>query len=325
MYRPTTITVFVLATAALAAGCGRTDRPKTTSESVGANTPTVSASTSAESIAVPTVVEPVTYEAAESTFHSGRYSDAAQLFTRYTESHPENPWGYYMLGISEWKAGQLQPASEAFDRALELDSTHQKSLLNSGRVLLEMNRSKEALARIESALALEPTSSEGLRLLGRVRYQLGQTEQAIDAYHRALALDDHDVWAMNNLGLIYIEQDQPVEALPPLARAVEIRGNSPVFQNNLGTALERSGHPAAAAKAYEAAIAVDSTYPKAATSLARVTAGEQSESEPVDLAELSARFQAEIESWKMPVGLSDSTQASVESVTDTLEDFAEEE
>lgn len=324
MHRPTTITVFVLATFALA-GCGRTDRSKTTSESVGGSTPTVSASTGDEATTVPTPVEPVTYEAAESTFHSGSYGDAAQLFTRYTESHPENPWGYYMRGISEWKAGRLQPASEAFDRALELDSTHQKSLLNSGRVLLEMNRSKEALARIESALALEPMSSEGLRLLGRVRYQLGQTEEAIDAYHRALAFDDHDVWAMNNLGLIYIEQDRPVEALPPLARSVEIRGNSPVFQNNLGTALERSGHPAAAAKAYEAAIAIDSTYQKAATSLGRVTAGEQGESEPVDLTELSARFQAEIETWKMPVGLSDSTPASVESVPDTLEDCSEEE
>ena len=120
-------------------------------------------------------------------------------------------------------------------------------------------------------MALEPLSAEGLRLLGRARYELKQVPEAIDAYQRAIALDERDVWAMNNLGLIYIQQDRSEAALPVLARAVELRRDSPVFQNNLGTALERTGHPAAAKKAYEAALAADSTYGKASASLARVT------------------------------------------------------
>ena len=44
MSRPNAITVFALSLMTLAAGCGGADRPKTTSESVGATTPTVSAS-----------------------------------------------------------------------------------------------------------------------------------------------------------------------------------------------------------------------------------------------------------------------------------------
>jgi len=203
---------------------------------------------------------------------------------------------------------------------------------------------------------MEPLSNEGLRLLGRAQYQLGSVAEAIEAYHRALAIDDRDVWAMNNLGVIYLEQGRSSEALPPLARAVEIRGNSPVFQNNLGSALESSGHPVEAAKAYEAAVAADSSYQKASNSLARVTAsGTQSEADSLDLAALSAQFQAEIEEWRrlippadsgetrdpavspdsVPqpdsveagqiVGLSDSSKASVESVPDTLEDCAQED
>ena len=165
-------------------------------------------------------------------------------------------------------------------------------------------------------------------------------------YHRALSLDEHDVWAMNNLGLIYIEQGRSADALPALARAVELRSNSPVFLNNLGTALERAGYPVAAAKEYEAAIAVDSSYAKASASLARVTtAGQQPESEPVDLGVFSTRFQAEIEARRgsadstttpgssaVPdsstgslVGLSDSSRASVEAVSDTLEDCTGED
>jgi tetratricopeptide (TPR) repeat protein len=288
----------------------------------------------------------VTYERAESAFEAGRYPEATQLFTSYTETNPENPWGYYMLGLSAWRSGEHKQAQSAFDKALELDPAHRKSLFNSGRVLLEMGLPQDALERIEKALALEPMSNEGLRLLGRARYQVGSVDEAIEAYHRALALDDHDVWSMNNLGLIYIDQNRSSEALPPLARAVELRGNAPVFQNNLGTALERAGYPAAAAKAYEAAIGLDSTYKKASVSLARVTGvSQEPDSAEVDLAALSQQFQSDMEGWRgsaagtdstaVPAepkdstqvgitGLSDSTVASVEAVSDTLEDCEQE-
>ena len=333
----------------LASGCRGTDRRATTSETVGGTTPTVSASATTESTVTASAVTPATYESAEAAFQKRDYSDATRLFAGYTESNPENPWGYYMLGLSAWRSGEPERATEAFDHALQLDPNHRKSLFNSSRVLLEVGRTKDALERIEKALALEPMSNEGLRLLGRAKYQVGDVEGAIDAYRRALILDEHDVWAMNNLGLIYIEQGRGADAIPPLARAVELRGNSPVFFNNLGSALEQAGYPVAAAKAFETALAVDSSYTKASVSLTRVTsAGRQPESEPVDLKDLSSRFQAEIQSMRGSgapgdststsdssatvdssigriSGLSDSTAASVGAVSDTLEDCTEED
>ena len=221
-----------------------------------------------------------------------------------------------MLGMSAWKSGEQEKALSAFDQALQLDPSHRKSLFNSSRVLLESGRPKEALERIEKALAQEPMSNEGLRLLGRARYETGDVDGAIGAYHKALSIDERDVWSMNNLGLIYIQQDRSAEALPPLARAVELRGNAPVFQNNLGTALERAGYPTAAAQAYEAAIAVDSTYAKASVGLARVTTEQKSETTPVDLAALSSQFQASIETWR-GAEVIDSSTATVVTVSDS--------
>jgi len=273
----------------------------------------------------------VSYKTAESAFRTGHYPEATELFTVYTEKNPENPWGYYMLGLSAWKAGDHDKAGTAFDRALQLDPNHRKSLFNSSRVLLETGRPREALERIEKGLSLEPMSNEGLRLLARARYELGNVDEAIEAYHRALALDDHDVWSMNNLGLIYIQQDRSSEALAPLSRAVELRGNAPVFQNNLGMAMERSGYPTAAAQAYEAAIAADSGYRKASAALARVTGdGQKPESTPPDLARLSAQFVAEIETWRgsdttvSVQAIDDSTVVGGGMVSDTLEERASE-
>jgi predicted Zn-dependent protease len=330
----------VFALTALVAACGRSDRPQaaTTSTSAGATTPVVSGSATGNDSSgeVRAEAAPATYEQAESIYRTGKYDEATRLFTAYTESKPENPWGYYMLGLAAWKSGEPDRALAAFDRSVELDPTHRKSLYNSSRVLLEMGRTQEAVDRIEKALSQEPASSEGLRLLGRARYQLGQVDEAIEAYHRALTIDDHDVWAMNNLGLVYVEQDRPSEALPPLARAVQLRGNAPVFQNNLGVALERSGHPEAAAHAYEAALEVDSTYHKASVALARVTAaGQPAPAEPVDLKQLAQQFESEIERWRdstpsdssvelSPVA-ADSTTASIEAKADTLENSDHEE
>jgi predicted Zn-dependent protease len=337
----------VFALTALVAACGRSDRPQTTSSSAGASTPVVSGSTTTDSSGETKVeATPVTYERAESTYGAGNYAEAAQLFLSYTERNPENPWGHYMLGLAAWRSGDAERALDAFDRSLQLDPNHRKSLYNSSRVLLDLGQTQDAIGRIEQALGQEPLSNEGLRLLARARHQLGQTDEAIEAYHRALAVDDRDVWSMNNLGLIYVEEDRPSEALPPLARAVQLRGNAPVFQNNLGVALERSGFPVAAAQAFEAAIKVDSTYRKASAALARVTAGgQQPETEPVDLDRLAQQFEGQISGWQdsttagaadsvevgsdstieMSPAVTDSTTASIEAKSDTLEECEHEE
>jgi hypothetical protein len=133
---------------------------------------------------------------------------------------------------------------------------------------------------------------------------------------------------------------------------VELKPNAPVFQNNLGMALERSGYPTAAAKAYETAISLDSTYTKASVALARVTGGGQTpEDTSIDLSTLSQQFQNDIAGWRaeapvdssgtgvvtdssvtqagvdsgLPLGLSDSSRASVEGVSDSLEDCQQDD
>ena len=99
-----------------AAGCGRSDQPKTTS---AGSTPTVSAASTAPAGAeTPGALTTASYESAESAFNAGRYPEAAQLFTAYTATHAENPWGHYMLGMSTWKAGDREKALSAFDQAL---------------------------------------------------------------------------------------------------------------------------------------------------------------------------------------------------------------
>ncbi|HEU4699658.1 MAG TPA: tetratricopeptide repeat protein [Gemmatimonadales bacterium] len=246
----------------------------------------------------------VRYADAESVYRARDYTEAAARFEDYTAAHPADAHGHYMLGLAYWKAGDAAHAEEALQRALELDPDNVKAWLNSARVLLDERRPREALERVQAALELDSTSVDALRLLARTQALLGEPDSAVATYRRVLAANDHDVWAMNNLGLLHLEQDDVAAALPPLARAVQLRPTAPVFQNNLGIALERSGRPAAARRAYEAALRADSSYTKAATSLARVlpladsTATPPAPADTTDVEALAEEFRMQVRMWQ---------------------------
>ena len=241
----------------------------------------------------------VSYSDAESTFRTKDYAKAAEMFDVYTRGHEKNAWGHYMLGLSAWRAGQLDRARAAFDDALTLDPKHVKSLVNLSRVLLESDKTTEAKPYLAKAIEVDPGSSDAFRVLGRTEMLLGNANAALEAYRSALAIDAEDTWSMNNMGLILIQQGRFDEALRPLARATQLAEGVAVFQNNLGIALERTGHYAAAAEAYKATLAADSGYSKAEASLARVEGREDEPGvEPVTVAELGDSFASEVSDWR---------------------------
>ncbi|MCK4537731.1 MAG: tetratricopeptide repeat protein [Candidatus Krumholzibacteria bacterium] len=245
----------------------------------------------------------VTYEEAEAAYLGRDYPAAVELFTIYTENRSENPWGYYMLGLSAWKAGEYEKAQGAFQLALDHDPKHVKSWLNLGRVYLDTDRPQEALECIEKAVTVDSESNVAYRLKGRAFHQLGQREDAIDAYRMAIVIDGSDAWAMNNLALILIEQERFDEALKPLARAVELETSVAIFQNNLGMALERNGYYRAAEKAYDAALTIE-YYDKASVNFERIAVvDEEAGLGALDLAALAISFKEEIDGMKVALGM----------------------
>ncbi len=301
--------------------CSDKEDSSTTTASAGASAPNVSAPVAGSSATAATTSVAVTsssYTDGEEAFRAGRYEEAASIFGAYTESRPDNVWGHYMLGLAAWKSGDLGRAERSFDRALELEPEHLKSLINSSRVLLALGRPGEAQERIDVALTIDSTSGDARRLQARARYEAGDVDGAIAAYQRALISDDQDTWSMNNLGLIYIEQEQAQQALGPLARAVELRPTAPVFQNNLGIALERTGHFAAAVKAFEASLAADSTYGKSAVSLERVKARvSETETDSADLSALAQTFKLQVQMWQDSSRVPEPVSGEIEEPTDS--------
>ena len=81
-----------------------------------------SVSTSVDSgTVVPTVPVNVSFAEAESVYNERRYAEATAMFDSYVQGKPDNAYGQYMLGLSAWKAGELDRARSAFEKSLELD------------------------------------------------------------------------------------------------------------------------------------------------------------------------------------------------------------
>jgi Flp pilus assembly protein TadD len=312
--------VMFIALSMVVAGCGTDDDTKARTEVSSkqtkrpparaatpppapvANTDTAVAKTAGK-VETQEVVEPsgpVTFEEAEIAYFEKRYGAAADLFTRYTEQRDANPWGFYMLGLSAWKAGDPATAGAAFQEALELDPKHVKSHVNYARVLLETDRVDEALTHIDSALELDPASNAAHRLRGVALYRQGHVADAIASYREAIQLDGEDAWSMNNLGLIYIEQERYKDALPALAKAVELRGDVSTFQNNLGMALECTGHFRQAEAAYQTAMTIAPSNEKASANYERIAdVVEDASVAPVDLAALAQQFGEIVAGWSV--------------------------
>ncbi len=294
--RKLSVVPLVIAACVLAA-CG--DKHPRSSDANAAEVSVTPETSSVSTLTGPVIAGPVSFETAKAAFTDKHYDESVRLFTTYTTEHPDNVWGYYLLGLSAWKAGDRDAAVTALRHVIEMDSTHVKSRLNLSRVLIEQGKAQQALPQIETTLRLDSTSNEGYRLLGRVKDELGDSTGASEAFERAIVLDPGDAWSMNNLGWMAIGRREFSDALGPLARAVEIDSTVATFQNNLGVALEGSGHLVQAASAYRSALSIDSAYRKASANLTRVERLKQDPTvAPVDLIGLARGFVERVKTWK---------------------------
>ncbi len=240
------------------------------------------------------------FETAADAYIAGEFRAAATMYKVHVATTPDDALGYYMLGLSSWKAGDFTGAKEALDRSIALNPGSAKTYFNQARVLLDLKRFSEALETIEKGRGIDSTTSEGVRLTARAQAESGDVEGALDTYRDLLIRDEADAWGLNNFGMLMLDRGEFLEALGPLARAVQVRPTAPLFHNNLGMALERAGYPITALRHYELAEQHDSTFTKAAKNVARLRAliTEGTPVDEVSVPQLAEQFRGKVKAWK---------------------------
>ena len=199
---------------------------------------------------------------------------------RAAEQHPNSAEAQNTLGEALDEAGQLQPARDAFVRAVKLKSTYGQAYSNLGLVCLQLNDLSAAATNLDRAIGLlgkSPEAGFALYLRAKIYTRQSENEKALDALNRAVALrpDLAEAWsdlgtarktmlddrgalaayqhavdlkpddpiAQGRLGSEYLRQDKPQQAVEHLQRAYEHNPKDQSILNSLQTALRRDGKP----------------------------------------------------------------------------------
>jgi Flp pilus assembly protein TadD len=206
----------------------------------------------------------------ETLYQQRQFLAAAAHFQVAVEEKPGAWYSSYLLGLSLWKAGDLDGAASALQRASQENPEFPRTQVNLSRVFNDAGRFGEALAAADRAAAMDSENATAHYLRGRSLANLSRFADAESALQSSLQLDpgNGDVW--NRLGLMLLREGRDEEALVALERALASGPATVYMHNNLGLVYERSGRLKDAEQQFMAGLAVGGDAPRLTSSLARV-------------------------------------------------------
>lgn len=173
-----------------------------------------------------------TRQLALASLSKGRPDQAVGYCQRLTQLRPQDPDGYFLLGMAEDARNQIAAAIAAVEKAISYKETAEY-LAHYARILSRLKRMDRAAAAAQKAIDLEPKD--------------------------ALTLD--------TIGCVYSRIGQHAKAIPIFEQAIALKSDNPQFRFNLATSLQFVGELDKAEKEHEHIIQLAPGFVKAHTAL----------------------------------------------------------
>jgi Flp pilus assembly protein TadD len=165
------------------------------------------------------------------------------------------------LGVALLEQFRFADAVEAFERALEKDSTLTLARVNLSIAQMYVPDHDAARREAEAALAADPDSPHPNYVLGLIARGQGRAEDAVPYLEKVLEQDPRDLGANLTLGQAYLQMRRFDEAVELFRTVVATEPYNVSAAYNLGVALNRAGQREEARKALERFQALrDSVY-----------------------------------------------------------------
>ena len=195
-----------------------------------------------------------------------RYA-AAQSAQRATETSPQDPEAWNLLGLA-LEASEPPAARAAWERAIALAPGEAEAHFRIGDFERRLGRHEAAVAAYRAALATGSGHPVLLNNLGLSLRASGRLDEAARCFGQALEAAPDLAQAHANLGDILRERHRFAAAIPHYTRALELEPGVPRLWINLGVCRHRAGAFAAAREAFERALAIQPDLPDALVNLA---------------------------------------------------------
>ena len=195
----------------------------------------------------------------EARLKAGEPKQAVAQFEQAVKLLPGEWRAWNYLGLARHRAGDLDGAHEAFQRAMEMAGERRNSpedasfvlKFNTGRLAIDRDRLADAKTELHAySISAEP-SFHAYFWLGEVYRKEMNWASASTEYQKALAQDDRSAVAHNRLGMAQLWMIQPSEAAKSFEAA--LKRNPDFVQAHLNLAMTYQWYlPGNDAKALEA-------------------------------------------------------------------------
>ncbi|MCC6145704.1 MAG: tetratricopeptide repeat protein [Candidatus Hydrogenedentes bacterium] len=148
------------------------------------------------------------------------YQTAVQLLPAFFE-------GWFNLGVTYGRQGDLAQAEKAYGKARELRPDSIAVLRNLGRLYLRAGRLEDAERAFASARELDPGEAQSYNDLGEVLRRMKRVSEAETAFAEAIKLDGSYAPARYNLALLYAGNGNRQQAVAEFQKYLELAPGAP--------------------------------------------------------------------------------------------------
>ncbi|MGB3151489.1 MAG: tetratricopeptide repeat protein [Maribacter sp.] len=143
------------------------------------------------------------FELGKLLFKVKDFNEARKLFSKLVSNESGNPEYHYYLGEAFRELGQPVSSLVAFKNAVQIDSTHLRSLFQLGKYFTIKQERDNALRYVDTGLRFYENDVSLINLKALILYNDGQYEKAIPLFERVLELGERKEYVYEKLGYSY--------------------------------------------------------------------------------------------------------------------------
>ena len=129
---------------------------------------------------------------------------------------------YFHLGNAAYESGDPAGGATAFEKAVELDPTYFKAIVNMALMYDEMQNYPKAIEVFEQARTLQPENPEVWSHLGNTYYAQRKYPKAMELYRKALVFQPDAPHALYSMGVAFADAGLFREAVNYWSRVAKL-------------------------------------------------------------------------------------------------------
>lgn len=188
-----------------------------------------------------TKVDQVNYNLGFTYKFMGKYDEAVDCFESVIQANPTDVLAYNHLGSIYQKRGENQKAIQTFLKGLKVDRNHPILHLNLAKSYEQEGQVKNAMAEYDAALRSKPGWQDAINEYSKLLISLNKTKEAKELVSQALAVDPQNSKMHSTMGKIYASQSDYESSAEEYKKALESNPESNRALIGMAEALEENG------------------------------------------------------------------------------------